>query len=79
MIGARTFAIAVVDIRLEGDDTFDVARRLKQSGAPFVFASGYSVRLPTDLAGVPFATKPFNEATLSEAIRAAFSSRGLAQ
>jgi DNA-binding response OmpR family regulator len=76
---AGNFAIAIVDIRLEGSDTFDVARKLKFNATPFVFASGYSVRLPADLAGVPFAAKPFNEATLAEAIRGAFSSRGLGQ
>jgi DNA-binding response OmpR family regulator len=79
LIGAATYAIAVVDIRLEGGDTFDVARRLKFSATPFVFASGYSVRVPADLAGVPFAAKPFNDATLADAIRIALASPGLAQ
>jgi two-component SAPR family response regulator len=63
-ISASAYAITIVDVKLEGGD-----------GSHFIFASGYSAKLPADLASAPFVPKPFNEARLTEQIRSAVSGR----
>lgn len=53
---------AVLDLRLAGTSTLDVARRLTERGVPFVFATGYSAD-DYDLSefpGVPVVAKPFS-------------------
>jgi DNA-binding response OmpR family regulator len=76
LMNDNAFAIAIVDIKLADGDSFDVARKLKLSGAPLVFASGYSVKLPNDLGNLPFVAKPFNDATIAEAVHAAITAPG---
>lgn len=73
---ATRYAIALVDIKLGVGEGFDVARQLRLAGSPVIFASGYSFRLPVDLAGAPFVSKPFSAAALTEAVGAAVSGRG---
>lgn len=39
---AGTIDVAIIDLMLGGVSTLDFARRLREAGVPFVFASGYS-------------------------------------
>ena len=50
---------AVLDIKLYGGKSFDLARELKRRQVPFVFVTGYDrEHIPDDLAGAPKLTKP---------------------
>lgn len=50
---------ALLDIDLQGEDVYPVARALLRRGIKVVFYSGYTrMNLPPDLAGAPFVAKP---------------------
>src|SRR5689334_1216651 len=52
------FDIAILDVNLNGDQTFPIAEALVQRGAAFVFATGYGERsVPRDLHNVPILQK----------------------
>ena len=57
---APDFAVAVLDVHLNGKDVFPLADRLAEQGLPFVFATGYGARgIPERHAGRPVLQKPF--------------------
>jgi DNA-binding response OmpR family regulator len=69
--------VAVLDINLHGEMTFNLARELRSRGAAAILATGYDPTvLPDDLADVTYLEKPVN---LLELVRAAHAShpRGL--
>ena len=50
---------AVLDIEVRDGQSYQVARKLKESAMPFIFVSGNaSSSLPKDLQDVPFLAKP---------------------
>jgi DNA-binding response OmpR family regulator len=52
---------AILDINLNGKQSFPVADTLRERGLPFVFATGYGGRaLESTYTGVPVLQKPFN-------------------
>ena len=53
--------IALLDVNLDGEMSFEVADRLIARGIPVVFATGYegAGMLPERLKSVPVVTKPF--------------------
>jgi len=54
------FAVAVLDVHLNGRDVFPLADRLAALDLPFVFATGYGARgIPERHAGRPVLQKPF--------------------
>jgi len=61
--------LAVLDINLAGERSYEVARALQARGVPFVFATGYG---HTDEAGVfaevPVLTKPYRDSELAAAL-----------
>jgi CheY-like chemotaxis protein len=60
---------AVLDINLQGEVDFAVARRATAAGIPFVFATGYEQGiLPADLRQVPVWKKPFDSDDLAGAL-----------
>ena len=62
---APDFALAVLDVHLNGRDVFPLADRLAERGLPFVFATGYGARgIPERHAGRPVLQKPFLPADL---------------
>jgi DNA-binding NarL/FixJ family response regulator len=71
------FNVAVVDVRLGGETTFDFARQLSNHRIPFVFATGYSeTETLFDLfPGVAVVSKPYAGSALIEAMRTAMSGR----
>lgn len=79
LTAARSAAIdgAVLDVNLRGYPVFPIADALRARGIPFVFCTGYAASSTVMLRaydGVPRLEKPFEEATLVEAIRRHFRS-----
>ena len=67
--------IAVLDINLHGEMTFNLARELRSRGAGAMLATGYdSTILPPDLADITYLAKPVN---LLELVRAVHASQSL--
>ncbi|MGY6707947.1 MAG: response regulator [Rhizobiaceae bacterium] len=67
------FNVAIVDVRLGGETTFDFARQLSSHGIPFVFATGYSETesLFEMFPGVAVVSKPYVGGALMAAVRTA--------
>jgi DNA-binding response OmpR family regulator len=56
---SRAVAFALLDVNLRGETSYDLARRLRDAGIPFVFTSGSSRRdVPRDLESAVFLSKP---------------------
>jgi len=64
--------VAIVDLMLGGTSTLDFARRLREAGVPFVFASGYSdaEELNAAFPDAVLVAKPYAGADLVEAVAA---------
>ena len=77
---ATQFDAAIVDLMLAGASTVDFASRLRQSGVPFIFASGYSDadEIKTSFPGIRLVTKPYSGDDLVEAVAAACGRRSAA-
>lgn len=71
----REFHAAVLDVMLGGHSTMDFAKRLRERGIPFVFATGYSETedLFDALAGVEVVSKPYGAEHLIGALERAFA------
>ena len=70
-----SFDLAILDINLEGANTFHVAELLAKRGIGFVFATGYgNAHLPADLTNAPVLQKPFVERDIARALRRAIQS-----
>jgi CheY-like chemotaxis protein len=75
---ARTlsFDVAILDVNLDGEQTFPIAEALVQRGTPFVFATGYgAATLPAHMQGVPVLQKPFQQEDLERVLRATFDAK----
>ncbi len=69
LIGSAEIDAAVLDVNLDGDDSFAVAAALLERRIPFIFATGYGAsRLPQGLAGHPVVQKPYRLEELSRAL-----------
>jgi DNA-binding response OmpR family regulator len=63
---------AVLDLNLDGEPAFPVARILRDRKIPFVFSTGYGAAgMPLEFNGTPVLTKPFVLEELRQAIRTA--------
>ncbi|KLJ01321.1 response regulator [Luteimonas sp. FCS-9] len=52
---------AILDVNLDGEKSYPLARRLRQTGVPFVFASGYDRDLlPGEFADAAHCLKPID-------------------
>lgn len=68
-IETATPDLAVLDVNVAGETSFDLARRLASLGIPFLFSTGYGDSgLPADLQDRPVLAKPFTLADLRNAI-----------
>jgi len=67
-----SFDVAIIDLMLAGASTLDFARRLRDAGFPFVFASGYSdtEELHATFPDVVLVAKPYGGDDLVEAVAA---------
>ena len=67
-----TFDILVLDLNLDGEHSFEVARIARDRGKPILFASGYSAPiLPAEFSGALLLQKPFLAESLQAALLAA--------
>jgi DNA-binding response OmpR family regulator len=66
--------MALLDVNLDGNPVFPVARVLRERGIPVVFSTGYGAGgLPTEFADCPVVGKPFTMEALRAAISAALA------
>ncbi|WJI36802.1 MULTISPECIES: response regulator [Mesorhizobium] len=71
---ATQFDAAIVDLMLGGTSTLEFAAGLRETGVPFVFASGYSDadEIKATFPGVRLVTKPYSGEDLVEAVALAY-------
>jgi CheY-like chemotaxis protein len=68
----RPVDVAVLDVNLRGEMTFELADVMVARGVPFILATGYGVSdIPSRLAQAPLLQKPFDPASLAAAFKAA--------
>lgn len=66
------FDVAILDVNLNGQQTFPIAEALADRGVPFVFSTGYgAASLPKPLQHAPLLQKPFHRRDLERALQAA--------
>jgi len=64
--------LAILDVRLQGQQSEAVARILQARGIPFIFATGYRTSdIDAEFQAIPALPKPFQTADLARAIRSA--------
>lgn len=70
LLGAITPDACVLDVNLGNGTSIPVADELTRRGIPFIFATGYADRtvIPAHYAGVPTVRKPYDTASLCDAI-----------
>jgi chemotaxis family two-component system sensor kinase Cph1 len=76
---ARTgdFDAALLDVNLNGEMSWEVARVLAERGVPFVFSTGYNMKtvLPADLSDTAVISKPFRISEVEDKIRETITTR----
>ena len=75
------FDAALLDVNLDGEMSWEVARVLAERGVPFVFSTGYDIKtvLPAHLAGTAVISKPFRIHEVEDTIRQAIAARRAAR
>lgn len=57
----QDFDGAILDVNLEGEDTYPLATKLRERGVPFILSTGYEVAsLHPDFRDAPHIEKPFD-------------------
>jgi DNA-binding response OmpR family regulator len=70
------FDLAVLDINLNGEMVYPLARDLLARGIPFIFLSGYATRdLPKEFQDHPRLSKPFDPIALRQRIEGVAGAR----
>jgi CheY-like chemotaxis protein len=60
---------AVLDVNLDGADSFGIAAALKERSTPFIFTTGYGAsRVAPEFAGAPVVQKPYRIEELAQAL-----------
>ena len=73
-ISKLSFDAAILDVNLNGSQTYPAAEALTQKHIPFVFSTGYGAAgIPEMFRGVPTIEKPFQESDLRKALTAALA------
>ncbi len=72
--GNRPIDIAILDLKLGGEDGFPLAQEFRDRGIPFVVATG--LEQGVDLAGIVVIQKPYDDRQVLDALVAARSSGG---
>lgn len=71
MAATAQFDAAILDVNLDGKNSYPVALVLQQRGKPFIFATGYGAQgVREEFRHVPVLQKPFRIQDLSSALRA---------
>ena len=64
--------LAILDVNLNGEETYPLADSLAARQIPFIFATGYGASgIKPEWAGVPVLQKPFQSRELAQAINLA--------
>jgi CheY-like chemotaxis protein len=79
LIGKEQVEVAVLDLNLDGKDTYAIADALRQKHVPFIFATGYgSTNLREEYGDRPVLQKPFQMRDLETALTEALSHSNVA-
>ncbi|MBI1186616.1 MAG: response regulator [Alphaproteobacteria bacterium] len=73
-----SFDVAVLDVNINGQRSYELAARVKAAGVPIVFASGYELSAaqgPDPGLEALVLTKPYSQQRLGDTIRRALSKR----
>jgi CheY-like chemotaxis protein len=74
LIAKENVEIAVLDLNLDGQDTYAIAEALQQKNVPFIFATGYgSTGLRQEYGNRPVLQKPFQARDLESALAEALA------
>jgi CheY-like chemotaxis protein len=74
LIGKEQVELAVLDVNLDGQDTYAIADALRQKNVPFIFATGYgSTGLRKEYGNRPVLQKPFQTKALETALAQALA------
>ena len=74
LIGKEQVEIAVLDLNLDGKDTYAIADALRQKNVPFIFATGYgSTGMRPEYSDRPVLQKPFQAIDLETALAQALA------
>jgi CheY-like chemotaxis protein len=68
---AQLFDCVMLDVRLGGELSSDIASHLIKKGTPFIICSGYDIKLPG--MNIPVVDKPYTLQTLGKALNRALS------
>ncbi len=64
---AQLFDCVMLDVRLGGELSSDIASHLIKKGTPFIICSGYDIKLPG--MNIPVVDKPYTLQTLGKALK----------
>ena len=79
LIGKELIEVAVLDLNLDGQDTYAIADALHQKNVPFIFATGYgSAGLREEYGNRPVLQKPFQQKDLEIALARALGGSNVA-
>ena len=79
LIGKESIDVAVLDLNLDGKDTYAIADALQRKNVPFIFATGYgSTGLRQEYGNRPVLQKPFQARDLSTALTEALNGTNVA-
>lgn len=71
-----SFDLAMLDVNLNGKESFPIAEVLTRRGVPFVFATGYGARVTASrYRDAPTLQKPYDQKQLAGAIATALAAR----
>ncbi|MET3843835.1 CheY-like chemotaxis protein [Bradyrhizobium sp. OAE829] len=74
LIGKEIVDVAVLDLNLDGKDTYAIADALRQNNVPFIFATGYgSTGMRPEYGDRPVLQKPFQAKDLETALAEALA------
>lgn len=75
-IPSLAFDVAILDVNLNGAESYPVAIALARKPVPFVFSTGYGESgIPETLRNVPVLAKPFERADLERSLAVALDTR----
>jgi CheY-like chemotaxis protein len=79
LIGKESIDVAVLDLNLDGKDTYAIADALQRKSVPFIFATGYgSTGLRQEYGNRPVLQKPFQARDLETALTEALNGTNVA-
>ena len=74
LVSNESADLAILDVNLNGEETYPLADSLTARGIPFIFATGYgSAGIKAEWSGVPVLQKPFQSRDLADAINRAMT------